>query len=147
MAKKMLYWFGPIIFLVFSITIYITLVAWAWEVPDDVMLTTEKHDGNFGGYQAMNAWIQANGCEGYHVCEYSEVSRWLQTYGDSVFTENCWINSSGVYYGAGTGNVGDCRGWSSTQTVDVGTIIARSANKTFPARHYCYRAFKVACCR
>lgn len=118
-----------------------------WEVPEDVMLTTEKHNGNFGDYQAMNAWVQANGCAGYHVCDYSEVSRWLQTHGDAVFTENSWINSPGVYYGAGTGNVGDCRGWSSPRTDDVGTIVARSANKAFPARHYCESAFRVACCR
>jgi hypothetical protein len=118
-----------------------------WEVPVDVRLTTAKHDGDFGGYQAMNAWIQANGCEDYHVCDYSETSDWLQTHSDSVFTENSWINSPGVYFGAGTGNVGDCRGWSSRRTDDVGTIIARSAGKTFPGRYFCDRVFKVACCR
>jgi hypothetical protein len=123
-----------------------------WEVPEDVRLTTATHDGNFGGYQAMNAWIQANGCEGYHVCDYTEVSRWMQTEGNSVFTEYyCWINSPGVY--GARGNVGDCRGWTSTMEreppgqSDVGTVIARTVGKVFPARHYCYSSFKVACCK
>lgn len=147
MAKKILNWSAETIRQLLLITIFIAVAACAWQVPDDVMLTAETHDGNFGGYQAMNAWIQANGCEDYHVCDYSEVSRWMQIHGDSVFTENCWINSPGVYYGAGTGNVGDCRGWKSIESHDVGTIIARSADKAFPGRHYCFQTFKVACCR
>jgi hypothetical protein len=115
-----------------------------WVVPENVKLTNNTHNGNFGGYQAMNSWIQSHGCPGYHVCDYTEVSRWLQTVGTSVFSENAWINSPGVY--GATGNVGDCRGWSPIAG-DVGTIIARSAGKTFPGRHFCDRFFRVACCK
>jgi len=118
-----------------------------WVVPEQVKLTNTSHNGNFGGYPAMNSWIQSHGCPGYHVCDYTEVSRWMQMKGTSVFTENSWINSPGVFYGAGTGNVGDCRGWLSIANYDVGTIIARSAGKVFPGRHYCYSSFKVACCK
>ena len=146
MKQKKFYWFATVIFLTsLSTTSCVTLEGWI--IPEDVKLTAAKHDGNFGGYQAMNSWLQANGCEGYHVCDYTEASRWMQTNGPSIFIENCWINSPGVYYGAGSGNVGDCRGWSSSHNEDVGTIIARSAGKTFPGRHYCYRVFKVACCK
>ena len=95
----------------------------------------------------MNAWIQSHGCAGYHVCDYTETSRWMQTVGPSVFTEHCWINSPGVYYGLGTGNVGDCRGWSSDQDFDVGTIIASSGRETFPGRWTCESALRIACCK
>ena len=118
-----------------------------WVVPEHVKLTNTSHNGNFGGYQAMNSWIQSHGCPGYHVCDYTEVSRWMQMKGTSVFSENSWINSPGVFYGAGSGNVGDCRGWLSIADYDVGTVIARSAGKVFPGRHYCYKSFKVACCK
>jgi len=133
-----------VIILVLSLTSCATRTRCACEVPDDVTLTAAKHDGDFGGYQAMNAWIQRSGCEGYHVCDYSEISAWLQMRGASVFTENSWINSSGVY--GATGNVGDCRGWSPIDG-DVGTIIANSGGKRFPGRHYCSQSFKVACCK
>jgi len=116
-----------------------------WVVPEDVKLTTSGHNGDFGGYQQMNAWIQTNGCEGYHVCDYTEVSRWMQINGQSTFNENCWITSPGVYK-EGTGNVGDCRGWRPIEN-DVGTIISKSSGKVFPGRHYCDRVFKVACCK
>jgi hypothetical protein len=131
------------IFIVIMMTSCITLKGWI--VPEDVKLTTSKHNGNFGGYPQMNSWIQANGCEGYHVCDYTEVSRWMQTNGQSVFTENCWITSPGVYK-EGTANVGDCRGWRPLDH-DIGTIIANSGGKVFPGRHYCDKVFKVACCK
>jgi len=52
--------------------------ATGWYVPSDIKTTTAAHDGNFGGYDGQLQWIQQNGCEGYHVCDAEEITRYLQ---------------------------------------------------------------------
>ncbi len=143
MNIRLFFYFIPVILITLVAVSCITIKGWI--IPEDVKLTTSGHNGDFGGYQQINAWIQANGCEEYHVCDYTEVSRWMQMNGQSVITENCWITSPGVYK-EGTGNVGDCRGWRPIEH-DVGTVMANSGGKVFPARHYCDQIFKVACCK
>ena len=68
----------------------ITISSSTWYVPSDVKRTTATHDGNFGGYSSMKAWIQSNGCAGYHVCDANELIRWEQ---DGGTVSAGWYNT------------------------------------------------------
>ena len=64
-----------------------------------VKLTTAKHNGDFGGLNGMNEWIQTHGCPGYHVCWYGELMNYellgqkeVKEFYDSYGGQPAWIS-------------------------------------------------------
>lgn len=86
---------------------------YGWTVPTDVKITSASHNGNFGGYAAMNAWIQDNGCAGYHVCDVYEVGRW-EMMGGTMAKNNAWACAYAWHHHADAQR--DCEGWSSSSS-------------------------------
>jgi hypothetical protein len=108
---------------------------YGWNVPSDVKVTTATHNGNFGSYEAMNDWIQTNGCSGYHVCDIVELTRWAQTGGAVLGGIDSWYN----------GDSYDCYGWRSANSADRGaTWWAGIHSHTWST---CDTARNVACCK
>jgi len=83
-----------------------TVSSWA---PSDVKMTTATHSGNFGGYQAMYNWIQANGCSGYHVCDVIEMTRYAQQHNTTSLSG--FINAGVIDSAASGYPTSDCGGW------------------------------------
>jgi hypothetical protein len=127
-----------------------------WYVPSSVKLTTATHNGNFGGYQAMHNWIQLNGCQGYHVCDSVELTRYVQMNGSPPFAQSGWFNSGLSYV---TGWVGgfcsgstDCMGWRSAgslpgQLSQIGGPCARGIPNFLAATCNCNTNKAVVCCK
>lgn len=99
--------------------------------PTEIKITTSSHNGNFGGtswgYPAMEAWIQTNGCSGYHVCTGSEITAALKN-GVAVpyIASGAWYDSMATphFYAStayATGNGDDCAGWVCDNYVKPGT--------------------------
>ncbi len=115
----------------------------AWVVPSQIKSTSTKtHKGNFGGYKSMHTWIQTNGCNGYHVCDGTEITRYIQKNGNLAVTG--WYNGGVAAYN----NVNrDCKGW--TQRKDGSYYIQGTywdaAN--MPETVFCDTAKPVLCCK
>ncbi len=118
----------------------------AYAVPSEVTWTSSTHSGNFGGYKAMNDWIQENGCEGYHVCDADEVTRYQQHHGP-VNMPQSWV--IGFIYGGG-GNYHECDGWVSDSSARHGAIFHGSygiRGYSLPSWTGCNNLRNVACCK
>jgi hypothetical protein len=116
---------------------------YGWNVPSNVKVTSITHDGNFGGYKAMNDWIQNYGdCKGYHVCDATELTRWAQS-GGATPNEVCWYNS-GIWSIMATNWVADCEGWTSSSLSATG-LCWYTSNK--PYKMDCIQMLKVCCCK
>ena len=85
-----------------------------WYVPSDIKETTATNNGNFGGYAAMNTWIQSNGCNGYHVCDAIELTRYEQVNGPVASTGGWYITGVEARAGDDTGAFHDCARFTST---------------------------------
>ncbi len=115
-------------------------------VPTEVTWTSATHSGNFGGYKAMNDWIQVNGCEGYHVCDGDEITRYQQIRGP-VDMPQSWI--IGFIYGGGS-NHHECDGWMSESSARHGSIFHGSygiRKYSLPSWTGCHVLRNVACCK
>jgi len=84
---------------------------YGWAVPTDVKITNSTHNGNFGGYKAMNDWIQDNDCAGYRVCDVYEVGRWEMA-GGTMAKNNAWVNAYAWHHHSDAQR--DCEGWNSS---------------------------------
>ncbi len=118
----------------------------AYAVPADIKWTSTTHNGNFGGYKAMNDWIQENGCEGYHVCDGDEVTRYQQHHGP-VNMPQSWV--IGFIYGGGA-NYHECDGWMSEASARHGSIFHGSYGArgySLPSWTGCHNLRNVACCK
>lgn len=111
-------------------------------VPSDVKVTTATHNGNFGGYKQINDWIQTNGCAGYHVCEDTELVRYVES-GGSPANVAGWYTQGGMNFG------GDCKGWTFSSTGFTGG--RWQANRPLEygegGSNSCNAAYKVWCCK
>ena len=91
--------------------------------PSDIKTTTATHDGKFStsnGYMAINEWIQANGCAGYHVCDASELTRYAQLHDMSGLSAGWYNMGTMVYpYIATVPNLflADCNSWTTNEFV------------------------------
>jgi hypothetical protein len=109
---------------------------YGWNVPSNIITTSATHDGNFGGWQAMHNWIQANGCSGYHVCTTDEVLAYLAINGDDAEPSIAgWVWSSEA----------NCAGWSTNMFTWTGRIWNPAGNYTQDAS--CNTSYRVFCCR
>jgi hypothetical protein len=115
---------------------------YSWH-PRNVTNTTSNHDGNFGGYAAMNVWMQSNGCAGYHVCSASEITAAAQA-GMSIPLW-VWYNTGAIAIinVAGGYLINDCSGWYSNSAYGYGTYWAA----TSMGYGQCSIARPVACCK
>lgn len=114
--------------------------------PVEIKTTTATHNGNFGGYPAIQTWIEANGCSGYHVCQ-----AWEIAYGATFIRDDfcggdpssCtgWINTMTAAYTSG----GDyeCSGWTTSGSTTRGRRWAGWGPHPSP----CSGAYPVLCCR
>jgi len=132
-----------------------------WPYLQDIKVTTATHNGNFGGYQTMYNWIQANGCSGYHVCTPNEVTNALQI-GTNPLADNtgAWYNAGvAATYPKGTDSsviVNDCQGWTYAGDSAMGTLFYKVNtvyqgtlyNYTQPSDTYCsVSTGRVLCCK
>jgi hypothetical protein len=108
---------------------------YGWNVPSNIITTSAMHNGNFGGWQAMHNWIQANGCSGYHVCTTDEVLAYLAINGDDAEPGGGWVWSSEA----------NCAGWTTSMSTWTGRIWNAAANYTQDAS--CNTSYYVLCCR
>jgi hypothetical protein len=109
---------------------------YGWNVPSDVKYTSATHNGNFGGYNGMHNWIQANGCSGYHVCTAEEIMRYLTVNGNDAEGTTGW----GWILGEQSPM---CNGWTAS------SLSGRAWNA---AGNYiqdldCGNAYAVFCCK
>ncbi|MBU2576714.1 MAG: hypothetical protein KKF50_03250 [Nanoarchaeota archaeon] len=112
-----------------------------WYVPSDIKATSTTHNGNFGGYDGMYTWIQSNGCSGYHVCDGTEVTRYLQTKDIAVANGRYWYNVAMVQYQGG--NM-DCTGWQGNQ---YGMVYEKTSSGENYNLDGCGTARAVLCCK
>ncbi len=117
-------------------------------VPSDITWTNAAHNGDFGGYQEMNQWIQENGCPGYHVCDGTEVTRYQQHYGP-LNINSSWYNSGRGFNREGTGNQHECYAWTSSSSGHTGAIFHGSygAGYSMPSWSACNSTRRVLCCK
>ena len=116
-----------------------------WYVPSDIKLTTAVHDGNFGGYAAMQTWIRTNGCNGYHVCDGMEIARYLQNGGVLTLAPD---QAGWVMDGTGIAtDPGDCAGWTYNSFAFANTWYRDGIDgETFPVVQICMDNYAVLCC-
>jgi len=107
----------------------------SYYVPSEIKATNIGHDGNFGGYNAIYNWIQANDCAGYHVCDVSEIARYAQT--GAAIPAGWYIVATQV---GGTSNP-DCGGWTTTS----GKGLYWTGSK--PNEKDCTDIYPVLCCK
>ena len=99
--------------------------------PERVKQTTEQHNGDFGGYKAMNDWINGHGCphsEGWHVCQAWELDYLFSRFKGVDNSRLCGdgtcrgryisgLYSTGEAYTSSAGNfyaiINDCDGYTS----------------------------------
>lgn len=111
--------------------------------PSDIKITSSSHNGDFGGYAAMNDWIQTNGCSGgYHVCDGAEITKYLQN-GNSLPGPG-WYNSGGLTDGT---IYGDCLGWTLSTLDNYGIIFSLDDDVSAPQRITCASNYYVLCCK
>ena len=122
-------------------------------VPSDIKATTATHNGDFTsdasiGYDEILAWIQTNGCSGYHVCTIPEAVAYMSKTGTEV--PEGWITGGGnTEYHRDGAIVLDCKAWTS----NVGAadynpqgIYYSTSAKAF-SLGVCSTAMNVLCCK
>ena len=117
---------------------------YGWNVPTDATRTTATHNGAFGGPQAMNTWIQTNGCAGYHVCNILEAIAWNMD-GNNMPGPAWIITGSGGFssiYQLDTYN--DCGNFHYGSTTSFGLGYYSSTGQT--SRYSCDTLNYVLCC-
>lgn len=109
-----------------------------WSHPSNVK-GSNYHDGDFGGYGAMENWIQNNGCSGYHVCSHEELSSFWQEWGP--------VLDFGVGWYAGAAD-NDCYGWNINTDPHKGTVWVSDVNGYARATTVsCTGELPVWCCK
>ncbi len=129
---------------------------WLW-VPERIQISNMAHDGDFGGYNEMNAWIQTHGCEGYHVCDGTEITRYLQNngiiYGQDPSKTRVWY-ISGIYSmrDNDVDVIRDCNGWDDPlpeyghTKADWGPVWRFDTDDGRPGTALCEESYPVMCC-
>jgi len=109
-----------------------------WVVPSDVSATSDKHNGNFAGYNGMYNWIQEHGCAGYHVCDAVELTRYYQVHPTGALQG--WYNRGNLEYFQS-----DCEGWSFANSTfsHSGPVW----DKSIPSAYNCVSSLPVMCCK
>ncbi len=117
----------------------------AYTVPSKVTWTSVTRDGNFGGYKAMNDWIQVNGCYGYHVCDGGEIARYQQHHGLIGDMPVSWFH---LGVGASSGSAAhDCHAWTNAGSTVLGAITRNVSGSIGPSWAWCNSLRNVACCK
>lgn len=131
---------------------------WPW-APETIIVSGAEHDGDFGGYEEMNDWIQTHGYVGYHVCDGTEITRYLQNGGTISREHN---SDSRVWYISGIYSmmdddvdvIRDCRGWDSPYPefgytkADWGPVWRFDvSNDGRPGTALCENSYPVMCCK
>ncbi len=111
-------------------------------VPTHITWTDITHHGDFGGYKAMNDWIQKNGCPGYHVCDADEVTRYQQSVGP-INAPLSWVWS---FHHGGSWSRHECYGWSRAE-LEGKTFSGNYQDNMKPVYHGCGNAYHVLCCK
>ncbi len=115
-------------------------------VPSSVTWTSTAHNGNFGGYKAMNDWIQENGCEGYHVCDGTEVVRYQQHHGP-INVNSSWYNAGRGTYNSSV-HIRDCIGWTHSGSDRAGGVFyGNYGGYSRPSSATCNNSRRVLCCK
>lgn len=111
--------------------------------PTDIKLTNTTHDGNFGGYAAMNDWIQTQNCSEFHVCESEEITSAIKNGITAPSNPIAWYNEGSYSFVYGTSiQVTDCNGWTNSAT-NVGGHVWRN----YPGHSQCINSNPVMCCK
>ncbi len=113
-----------------------------YAVPTHITWTDITHHGDFGGYKAMNDWIQVNGCEGYHVCDADEVTRYQQNVGQ-IEAPRSWVWS---FHHGGSWSRHECYGWSRAE-LEAKTFLGSYQGNMKPLYDGCNTAYNVLCCK
>lgn len=120
-------------------------------VPTDFKLTTAKHNGNFGGYQAMRTWLQANGCSGYELCTQNDIMRYISVNGlPATIASDTMAFSEGYAGGYVTSEASSCEGWNSSYSGTVGKWIFKfmgDATKNYMRFGICAEIRSLTCCK
>ncbi len=115
-----------------------------YAVPTHMKSTTATRNGNFGNYQGMYNWIQVNGCEGYHVCDISEIVRYQKKNGPVQLPHSWYLTGAAAMTSVASH---ECNGWTSAGA-DYGPI---TSWVTGGWTHYtwgvCSTVRNVACCK
>ena len=110
--------------------------------------TANKYDGNLGGYTGANRQCNTD-FSGSHVCSNEEIMRTIRCNGQDVQTLG-WIStgSSAPFSGSGP-EVDDCRGWTSSQKNDYGTVWGQNNGDGFfrSQAFTCDLPFRFMCCK
>ncbi len=117
-----------------------------YTVPTEVTWTNATRNGNFGGYQAMNSWIQQNGCYGYHVCDGGEIARYQQHHGLIGNMPPSWFHL-GVAAQYSGGAAHDCHAWTSAASTVLGAVTRNVSGSIGPSWNWCNSLMNVACCK
>lgn len=122
--------------------------------PIDIKLTTATNNGNFsafgaGGYQGIQAFIEANGCSGYKVCTHEDIVRYYRDNGSPGLTgEARYIGSVPGYMIGTTAKFLDCHGWTNSSgganSDALWNFTKGHRNDSLTA---CLQARAVACCQ
>ncbi len=117
-----------------------------YAVPSSITWTSAALNGNFGGYKAMNEWIQVNGCEGYHVCDGTEVVRYQQHHGP-ININSSWYNAGRGTYNSAV-HIRDCIGWTYSGADRAGGVFyGNYGGYSRPSSATCNNARRVLCCK
>jgi hypothetical protein len=116
-----------------------------WCAPQIVKATTSTHNGAFGGYRAMNTFVQndINCGSGFHVCDITEITRYYQLNptgsldGWAVGGQSIMLNNNG----------GDCVGWTSSNGDPLTGFVGNKWESTHPTKQACNNSYAVMCCK
>ncbi len=102
----------------------------------------------------MQAWIQTNGCSGYHVCSGAEITNYAQAGGFASwgYVSYSWFNTgSDGTHNPGGDKTGDCRAWTEeTSTLNYKSAIMSMNtvdNTPYINIDYCRNTNRVLCCK
>lgn len=115
--------------------------------PVDVKFTTSTHDGDFGGWAAMFAWVQANGCSGYEICRANDIMKFIEHGG--TIADVGQVRTIDI----ATGAPGDayCSDWNSSNSSGSrahGKITTGGAGfPTYDPDGACGSVLPFACCK
>ena len=105
----------------------------------------DGNNENLNGYQCMYNWIQTQGCEGYHVCDESELLAASQM-GINLNSGSLWYNA-GQSFNELVGVANDCNFWRDNDEVVFGNTWLLSNDKSYNQALSCNSSRQVACCK
>lgn len=127
-----------------------------------IKFTSDTHTGDFGGFQAMTQWIQANGCKGYHICTGKEVEekmddlkKWLNMQKQlRTDYQDAWVvglppDADKILMNQCSENKCTCNNWTSDDSNDRGLSIQIYGDAGFDyfGPDDCTLDMWVACCK